>query len=232
MYAVLSVLGLLAAWGAMAIDSESPFLRVLAGYTLVAVALTLALAVAAGLTRQLPTVHETTFEGRPARGVHGWGAEWWHTNALDLSLALGSFTLAALGIREGFDMRIPGIAVGVFGLWWFLRVLLSLTSRRNNSGFWLTSDEVVLESAEGRVRCARDAVLSVTHLGSHGLVVAIKGDARLERCPLPWRPRSTQFTQNIAVVSLEMTGHTASDVADWLSDELGLVASTPPLARN
>lgn len=220
MYAVLSALGLLGAWAAMEIDSESPFLRVLVGYTLVAVALTFALAVAAGLTRQLPTVQEATFEGRPARGVHAWAPEWWHTNALDLSLALGSFTLAYLGIRQGLDLRIPGIAVGVFGLWWLIRVLLGLTTRRNRSGFWLTDDEVVLESAAGRVRCARDAVLSVTNLGSHGLVLAIKGEARLERCPLLWRPRSVHFTQNIAVISLEMTGHAASDVADWLSREL------------
>jgi len=113
----------------------------------------------------------------------------------------------------------------VFGLWWFIRFLLTFTSRRNNSGFWLTDDEVVLESAAGRVRCPRDAVFSVTNLGSHGLVLATLGDARLERCPLLWRPRSSQFASPIAVISLEMTGHAASDVADWLSNEVGLKGS-------
>ncbi|WP_353951961.1 hypothetical protein V6K52_00545 [Knoellia sp. S7-12] len=222
MYAALGAVGAAAAWAVLLIDGGSTFLLTLSIYTAVAAALTLALAAAFAATRQLPTLTESTFEGRPARGLHVLRAEWWHTNAVDLSLALGSFTLAALGIREGFDMRIPGIAVGVFGLWWLIRVLLTFTSRRNNNGFWLTDDELILESGEGRVRCPRAEVTGALARGKWSLAVGMKDGVTFERCPWPWRPRSSDLGWHIACVNLDMTAHNADDVADWLCHELGL----------
>ncbi|KGN37593.1 hypothetical protein N803_14055 [Knoellia subterranea KCTC 19937] len=43
---------------------------------------------------------------------------------LDAGLAAGALTLCVMGIREGFNMRVPGIVVGLVGLvglWWVCR---------------------------------------------------------------------------------------------------------------
>ncbi|KGN30760.1 hypothetical protein N802_06015 [Knoellia sinensis KCTC 19936] len=233
MYAAIAAIGLLLAWAAFTVDSENTFLRTLVAYTLVGVVLTLALSAAAAVTRHLPTLRESTFEGEPARGVHAWSPEWWHTNAVDLALAVGAFTLAFLGIRQGLDLRLPGIIVGVVGLWWLVRAALSLTSRRNNHGFWLTADELVLESGEGRVRCPRHEVTAVSTRSTWGLVVGMKDGVSFERCPWPWRRRSALLGRHHAVVDLTMTAHDLEDVAAWLSHELGLDSQSArsPLSR-
>jgi len=231
MYAALSGLGLLLAWGAWAVDHENTFLRVLVLYTLVGVALTAILAVALAFTGRLSTLREETFEGRPARVLQSWAGEWWHTIALDAALATGAFVLAGLGIRQGADLLWPGVVVGIVGLWWLVRIILSATGRRHREGLRLTADELVLESGEGRLRCPPGAVTGVTTREDWGVVVGIRDGAVIKHCPWPWRSRSRRLGEHIGVVDVGMTAHSNADVAHWLAGELALDAPTDSARR-
>lgn len=159
----------------------------------------------------------------PAVGVQAWRPEWWFSNATDMGLAAAAFSLALMGVRDG-EFRVPGLVVGVVGLWWAVRALLSLTPRRNNTGLWLTRDSLVLESGEGRVTCPRAAVTAVGTRGDWGVVVGMREGVVWQRPPVGWRPRDQRLGEHHAAVSLAMTANDPHDVAGWLAGELGVEA--------
>lgn len=67
------------------------------------VAVTVVLALAGALTRALPTLRRTRFEGEDAWALRAWAGDWWHAAALDVGLVVLAGWLAVLGIRAGED---------------------------------------------------------------------------------------------------------------------------------
>lgn len=222
---VLAALGGLASWLLLAaIPASFVPARIIAGYTAYASVVTLALALALALTRQLPTIRPARHRGEEAVGVRAWPGEWWHANALDLGLAVTGAALAVLGIQSGVrDLLVVGVLVGLVGAWFLGRVLLSVVGRRRNHALWLTASAVVHEAPWGTERCSRDSVVDVRASGG-SVVLLLEAPADRQETPLPWRRRRSVSPLTI-VVDCSMMGHEAADLAAWLRSEL----TTDPL---
>lgn len=187
-------------------------------YTAYAVAVTLVLAAVVVATSRLPTLRESTLEGRPAVGVRSWAAPWWHATALDLGLAVTGLALAAAGLAAGGEWAVVGLLPGLVGLWFAVRVALVALGRRRRPALWLTDDELVVDSTSGRARAARTSVLHARGRGRR-LVVEVDGPVTRRACPRPWR-RGT-LPSSTLVLDTSDIGHRAEDLAGWVQDQVG-----------
>ena len=188
-------------------------------YTAYAVVVTVLLAAAVALTSRLPTLRDGEVDGRAAVGVCAWAAPWWHATALDLGLAVVGLALATAGVRTGGSWAVVGLAPGLLGLWFAVRVALTLLARRRRPALWVTDEEVVVDSAVGRSRAPRAAVSAVRSRGRR-LVCELDRDATGAWCPRLWR--RTSPSRRTLVVDCADVGHRAGDLADWLRSELDL----------
>ena len=193
-------------------------IRVLAYYTLYAVAATLVLALARALTRELPTLRRTRFEGGDAWVLRAWAGDWWHATALDVGLVVLAGWLAVLGIRAGEDWWVPSVLVATTGAWFLVRVLLGVTGRRSRQTLWLTDREVVHDSPRGRARTPRSGVVEATGRGAR-VLLRLDRPAELHLCPRPWRSGAQVPLVMIPFVCSD-TGHRATDVVRWVGSEL------------
>lgn len=200
------------------LGEDAVAMRVLAGYTLYAVAATVVLAVARGVTRELPTPRRARLEGEDAWVLRAWAGDWWHAAALDAGLVVLAGWLAALGIRAGGGWWLPSLLVAASGAWFLVRVLLGVTGRRSRQILWLTDSEVVHDSPRGRARAPRSGVVAVTGRGSR-VLIRLDRPAELRRCPRPWRAGRHVPTETISFVCSD-TGLQATEVARWIRSEL------------
>lgn len=224
---VLAALGGLLARGAWSALGDVAFVRALAVYTAFAAAATLVLAVARVLTRRLPVLERGTppdATGEDAWVLRAWPGDWWHAVALDVGLAALGGWLAVLGVRAGGELVVPGLAAGVAGAWFAVRVALAATGRRSRETLRLTGTAVVHDSAWGRVRCERADVRRVTDQRSR-LVLRLDRPARTLPCPRPWRGRRRGTAETI-VVDCSRSGHDVADLARWVAGTTGAVRTT------
>ncbi|PKH37474.1 hypothetical protein CXG46_18680 [Nocardioides alpinus] len=194
-------------------------LWLLAVYTAFAVAVTVLLALVVAVTSRLPVLEDGEVDGRAALGVRSWAAPWWHTQALDLGLAVLGLALGAAGVRAGGSWAVVGAALALLGLWFAVRVALVGLGRRRRPAIWLTESDLVVDSPAGRGRAARSSVRAVRGRGRR-LVVDLDEDAEGEWCPRPWR--RTSLSRRTLVLDCGDLGHRAGDLEKWLTAELGL----------
>lgn len=221
---------LLAAMGSLLVLVAAPELSgtrpvglwLLVAYTSFAVAVTLVLAGIVAATSQLPYVADGMVDGRPAVGVRSWAAPWWHAFALDLGLAALGLALTAAGLAAGGEWAVVGPLAGVVGAWFLGRVGLVVLGRRRRPAIWLTDDELVVDSPDGRARAPRHVVRAVRVCG-RDVVVELDQDATWVSSPRPWRRRTTP--RDTLVLDCADTGHRTSDVVAWLAGEI----AAPPV---
>ncbi|MCW2817922.1 MAG: hypothetical protein JWR42_709 [Marmoricola sp.] len=203
-------------------------MHVLAWGTVYATVLTLVLAVALALTRQLPTVRRERLDGQDALVLRAWPGEWWHALALDLGLAVTAGVLVTLGLLAGSSWAWVTVTAGLVGAWFLARVVLTVLGRRRNEAVWLTPEEVVHDGPAGRERLRRTAVQRVRHAeGTHLLRIVSDGPVERETCPRPWRPRRRGTRPDDLWVDLALVGHDLDDVAAWLHEEI--TGGLPPV---
>lgn len=213
---------LLVAVAAPGLDGTRPVaLWLLVAYTCWAVAVTLALAAAVALARQLPTVGPGRLDGVPTTVLRSSAAHWWHAVALDAGLAVLGPALAAAGIAAGGAWGLAGLLPGMVGLWFLGRVALVALGRRRRPALWVTDTEVVVDSYAGRARVDRAGVRAATAVGRR-LVLTLDRDAAWLLAPRPWR--GTGVRRDTLVLDCSDTGHRAADLAAWLTDEVAPAA--------
>jgi hypothetical protein len=222
-------LGVLAQLGA-----DAGPMRVLAVYTLYAVAATVVLAVARAVAPALPAPRRARLAGGDEWVLRAWAGDWWHAPALDAGLVVLAGWLAVLGVRAGGDWWLPSLLVAATGAWFLVRVLLGVTGRRGREALWLTDSEVVHDSPRGRARAPRSAVVAVTGAGSRVLIL-LDRPSELLGCPRLWRSGRHVPTETISFVCSD-TGLRASEVVRWIRSELALpaehISTTSPRGRS
>jgi hypothetical protein len=231
--AALGVFLVVVVWVAVPADVHA--IRALGWYTAFATALTVALAVALARTRQLPTVRRTEIDGAAAGGVEAWPWEWRYNVVLDLALAAAAATVAVIGITAGDGWLIPSLLVAAGGAWFLVRAALSVTGRRRNEALWITAEQLVHDTVNGRERVDRREVTAVRPVGH--FVIADLGAAGTGRLPpLLWRRKRRLGNPRTIVFDTQMVGHTPDQLASWLRDQLGIdehgrPTRTPPPSR-
>ena len=169
----------------------------LACYTVLAVLVTLALAVALAATRELAPAHRV-----PGRRLAGRGG-------------------TVLGLRADPPWTLPSGLAALAGAWFLVQVALTLSRRRCNETLWLTSTEVGPDAPWGRERVRRDQVTRVRGLsGTPYLILQVDEPIQRRLCPRPWR-RHRPTDPAAILVNCAWMGHDATDLAAWLRTELG-----------
>lgn len=208
--------GALLAWGVFAqVPEEVVALWALACYTVYAVVVTVALALARAATPQLPTLRRATLDGEEAWLLRACPGDWWHAIALDLGLSASAAVLTVLGLRAGGDWVVPSLLVAVMGAWFLVRVVLVLLGRRRSPALWLTRDEVLVDSPAGRARADRGSVWRVRSRRRR-LVVELDHDASWRLSPRPWR--AAVPSRDSMRLDCSTTGHRADDLAAWIEE--------------
>ncbi|QGG41768.1 hypothetical protein [Aeromicrobium yanjiei] len=207
----------------VAVPADVHALRALGWYTVAATVLTVALAVALAATGRLPTVDRVDLDGEEARGVESWPWQWRYDLVIDLGLGAALLTVAGIGLVEGGSWLVPSVAVGLVGIWFLVRAILSASGRRRNEALWLTSSELVHDTVNGRERCGRASVTRVAAIDQY-VVADIEGRTRHQPAPppRPWRRRRRLDNPRTVVFDTTLTGHTPQQMADWLRTELEL----------
>jgi hypothetical protein len=217
----------------VAVPSDVTAVRALVVYTAYATLLTLALAVAVATTRSLPAVAPARLDGQEASVARTWPGEWWYAVALDAGLAVLGVVLLVLGVSAGGAWAVLGLLAALVGLWFLVRVVLTVTGRRRREALWITPDEVVHDSPHGRERAAREHVTRARRIGdTPHLLVQLDGPLHSTRCPRPWRPRPNRLADpGEIVLDTSWTGHDPDVVLAWVRDELRLGADGYPSRR-
>lgn len=217
----LAALGSLLAWVAFTqVPADVAPVRVAAWFTVLAVGITIVLALTLAGTRQLPTVESCVHDGEKGFEVHAWRGDWWHALALDLGLGIAGLVICVLGFRAGGDWFLGAVIVGALGAWFLVRALLAVVGRRRNEAFLLLDDYIVHNTPAGWAGCPRSSVQKVRGRGN-AVVLILEPSAVVTECPAPWRG-SRRIAADSMVVRCSMMGHTAEGLADWLQQELGL----------
>lgn len=227
----LAALGVgLVAVALAAVPGDVVAVRALVVYTVYATVVTLALAVAIATTRQLPVVSSDRLDGEDASVVRTWSGEWWYAVALDLGLAVLAGFLLVLGLAAGGAWAVLGLLVALVGLYFLVRVVLTVTHRRRNEALWVTAREVVHDTPGGRAWVAREHVVRVRRIGeTPHVLVKLDGPVHRTRCPRPWRPRPNKLAdEGELVIDTSWVGHDTDVVVAWLRDELGLLPDGSP----
>ncbi len=221
---VLAALGGALAWAAFTIaPPEAVAMRALGWYTVAAALATLALAAGFAVTKQLPEVGAARLEGVVALVARAWRGEWWYATAIDSSLALLAGVLAVLGVAAGGSWVLPALLVVLPGLWFLVRVVLTLTGRRRSEALWLTPVEVVHDATWGRQRTRREHITRVRGVGGTPyLLLDLAGPMHWELCPRGWRQGRIGAGATQIMVDCAMMGHDTDDLAAWLRRELGV----------
>lgn len=218
---VLAAIGAALAGGVIAqVPAGVVVMRVLAIYTLYAVAVTVLLALARALTRQLPTVRPGQLDEEKAWVLRSWAGDWWYSTALDAGLAVLGGWLAVLGLRAGGEWVLPSLVVASAGAWFLVRVGLGLVGRRSRETLWVTAGEVVHDSSWGRARGACGDVVDVSGRGTR-LVIRFNAPVGMAPCPRPWRRGRRPAPPDAILFFCFGTGHEAEDLAGWVRSELG-----------
>ena len=232
LHVVLTVLGSMgAAWGLATVPQEQIWLRVLVWNGVWGVALSAALVVVMLAKPHLPRLRRTMLDGRPAWVVRSWDQAWWHTCGLDLGLLCSGVAMVLAGLAAGGREGLGAVLVAPLGLWFHVRFVLVVLGRRRRHALWLTADEVLLDSGDGRVRVPAAAVADV-RAEEDRLVLALRAPGVPEQCPRGWREKGAALDGTELVLSARHTAHTAYDLAAWvrhrLRADLARDATTPP----
>lgn len=223
----LAALGSLLAWVAFSqVPAHVAPVRAAAWFTVFAVGVTIALALALAGTRQLPTVQPYVRDGKDGFEVHAWRGDWWHAFALDLGLGTAGAVICVLGFRASGDWILGALIVGALGAWFLVRALLAVSGRRRNEALLVLDDYIVHSTPAGWSGCPRSSVQLVRGRGN-AVVLILESPAVVTECPALWRGRR-RIAADSMVVRCSMMGHTAESLANWLQDELGLNADGDP----
>jgi hypothetical protein len=140
---------------------------------------------------------------------------------LDLALAAAAGTVALIGIAAGDGWLVPSLLVAGGGAWFLVRAALSAAGRRRNEALWLTADQLVHDTVNGRERCDRREVTAVRPVGH--FVIADLGAAGTGRVPpLLWRRKRRLDDPRTIVFDTQMVGHSPEQLTSWLRDQLGI----------
>lgn len=191
-------------------------LPLLAGYTTYAVVLTLLLAGAFAVTRTLPVLETADGTAR----IEAFRPEWWYDNGLNAGLAVAGLWLGFLGMREGGDLLVPGLLVGLAGCWFLVPALLAALGRRHNESLRVTADSIELTGTWGSARAPRASVTDVRSAGGC-VLVALAEPSDESVVPRPWRGRQ-RSSPHLMIFDCSMTAHDPEQLARWLRDRLGL----------
>lgn len=219
-HVVLAVLGSLgAAWGLATVPREQIWLRVLVWNGVWGVVLSTALVVLMLAKPHLPPVRRTVLDGEPAWVVRGWDHKWWHTCGFDLGLLCSGVAMVLAGLAAGGWEGTAALLVAPVGLWFHARFVLVLLRRRRRHALWVTADEVVLDTANGRVRVPAAAVADV-RAEEDRLVVALHAPASPDLCPRAWREKGARLDGAELSLASRHTAHAAADLAAWVRHRL------------
>jgi hypothetical protein len=210
------------------IPSDVYPMRALAWYTVWAVLLTAGLAIALAATRQMPTLERAEVGGSPAWGVRAWRGERVYDVGIDLGLGVLATVLTVMGLVAAGEWAALSLPVAVIGAWFAVRAVLSTVGPRRGEGLWLTDERLVHDSKRGREWCERGQIVRVRAMNDV-VMVLVNGSIDRRRVPLPWRPLRSWRPRRAAAGITEHTiwfptqhvGHTAEQLAAWLSSELG-----------
>ena len=212
-------------------------MRALAWYTVWATLLCAVLAISHAATQQMPTVERKIVDGSPASGVRAWRGERIFHIGTDLGIGVVAAALTVMAFVDGGEWVVPSLLVAAVGAWFAVRAVLCTIGPRHGEALWLTDEHLVHNSERGRERCERARITHVRAMNDDVLVM-VNGpiDRRLVpflwRRGLRWRPRRTaaEFTEHTIWFPTQHVGHTAEQLATWLSKELGFdERGFPPL---
>jgi hypothetical protein len=198
-------------------------IHALAWYTLWGALVCAGLAVAHAVTRQMPTVERRVVQGSPASGVRAWRGERMFEVGTDLGLGVVALAITVMGLVAGGEWVVPSLLLGVGGAWFVVRAALSTIGPRRDEALWLTDEHLVHYSKRGREQCARSQIVLVRAMNDD-VMVMVNGPIERRLVPFLWRPRgtSTRLKQEQIWFPTRHVGHTADQLATWLSAELGL----------
>lgn len=196
-------------------------MQVLAAYTALGGLLSLVLAVALLLTRQLPAGREATLDGEPAVVFRAWRPQWWFEVATDVGLGLLGGVLFGLAATASPEWLLWGFLPLLVGLWFLARAGLALVGRRHDEALWITQREVVHDTAWGRERCARADVTDVVEFEEHDrLIIVSRAPVQRDLCPRPWRRAVVRVRDDDMGVDCSLMGHTNHELVRWLQETI------------
>jgi hypothetical protein len=229
------LLALLAAGFAVAVLTQLPSdaypIHALAWYTLWGALFCVGLALAHAITRQMPTVERKMVDGSPASGVRSWRGQRIFDVGTDLGLGVVLIVITVMGLVAGGEWVVPSLLLGAGGAWFVVRAALSTIGPRRDEALWLTDEHLVHYSKRGREQCERSQIVLVRAMNDD-VMVMVNGPIERRLVPFPWRPRGTaaRLREERIWFRAQHVGHTAEQLATWLSKELGLdERGWPPL---
>ncbi|SKB02609.1 hypothetical protein SAMN06295879_3563 [Agreia bicolorata] len=221
--------GALAAVVFTQIPSDVYPMQALAWYTIWAMLLSVGLAIALAITRQMPTVERGIVDGSPAQGVRAWRGERLFDTGFDLGLGGVAAVLTAMGLVAGGEWVVPSLLVAAVGAWFAVRAVLSTVGPRREEALWLTDDRLVHYSKRGRESCERGQIQLVRAMNDM-VMILVDGPIDRHLVPLPWRLRrpAHKLREHTMWFRIEHVGHSADQLATWLQTELGIDAHGLP----